>query len=85
MSYGNSNKKRKRNSAEDGLKVVKREDEAFSQMWKRFSKKQKMLGFWDDIKKNKFYVKESVRKREAKKRGIINAKIAEKKRFTNNK
>lgn len=65
---------------EEGFKVKRRDNESFQQMLNRFSKKAKKFGFWDDIKKNKYYTKPTKRRREAKKRGIINAKIAKRKR-----
>jgi len=62
------------------MRVIKKENETFESMLNRFKKQEKQERFWIEVKKHKFYVKPSKIAREDKKRGIINARIAEKRR-----
>lgn len=62
------------------MKVIRKEDETFESLLGRFKKQEKREKFWIEIKKHKFFVKPSEKKREALKRGIINLRIAERRR-----
>jgi len=66
-----------RHSKEGGLSVVqKEENEPVGKMLWRFRKKMFRFGFWDEIKKRKFYTKPTDKRRAAEKVRKLNVKIA---------